>query len=424
MICLKCLEKDPRQRYSSADALAVDLNAWLSGEPILARPVGNAARLWMWCRRNPAVAGATAVAASALIVVAVLSLLFAGQQKRHATEQTKAKNEISGLANNLATKNDELVASLAVSNLQLAKVNFERAERAFDKGENGLGMLLLVETWKYAAKANDPDWQYLARANLSYWRYYCPELRGLISYGEGATHVAFSPDGRTMLIERRKQSAYLQDVETGRSIGLGMIPTGGIETSIFSPDGKRLIIVGRQNEARLWDTSSGRQIGEPLKHQGRVTSAAFSPNGRVVVTVGKDARTRFWNTSTGQSMSQPIEHKGSVDSVTYSPDGKTILTLSYTREGVRLWNSSTHERVGGPWDLVAFPNEAAFSPDGKILAVSNSDKSTRLWEVTSGKAIGRPINYGGADGVLEYAPDGKAILTSSYRDTRCSAVGY
>jgi len=52
-ICLKCLEKDPRRRYSSALALAEDLERWLKHEPILARRTGILTRNKKWVRRNP-----------------------------------------------------------------------------------------------------------------------------------------------------------------------------------------------------------------------------------------------------------------------------------------------------------------------------------------------------------------------------------
>src|SRR5438045_526391 len=52
-ICLKCLEKDPKRRYSSALALAEDLERWLRHEPILARRTGTFARGKKWVQRNP-----------------------------------------------------------------------------------------------------------------------------------------------------------------------------------------------------------------------------------------------------------------------------------------------------------------------------------------------------------------------------------
>ena len=53
-ICLKCLEKDPKRRYSSALALAEDLEHWLKHEPIQARHTGIFTRGRKWVRRNPA----------------------------------------------------------------------------------------------------------------------------------------------------------------------------------------------------------------------------------------------------------------------------------------------------------------------------------------------------------------------------------
>src|SRR4029453_1833565 len=54
-ICLKCLEKDPKRRYSSALALAEDLEHWLKHEPIQAKPSGFFTHSRKWVQRKPAV---------------------------------------------------------------------------------------------------------------------------------------------------------------------------------------------------------------------------------------------------------------------------------------------------------------------------------------------------------------------------------
>jgi tRNA A-37 threonylcarbamoyl transferase component Bud32 len=57
-VCARCLERDPKARYQSAGDLAADLERWLDGRPIIARPVSPPARIWRWSRRNPKLVGA------------------------------------------------------------------------------------------------------------------------------------------------------------------------------------------------------------------------------------------------------------------------------------------------------------------------------------------------------------------------------
>jgi TolB-like protein/tRNA A-37 threonylcarbamoyl transferase component Bud32/lipopolysaccharide biosynthesis regulator YciM len=60
-ICAKCLEREPVARYRSAGALAEDLERWLEGRHIIARPVSPPARAWRWTQRNPVIAGMAAL---------------------------------------------------------------------------------------------------------------------------------------------------------------------------------------------------------------------------------------------------------------------------------------------------------------------------------------------------------------------------
>ena len=71
-ICLKCLEKDPQRRYSSALVLAEDLERWLRHEPILARRTGIIHRGKKWLQRNPTAAG---IAVLSLALIAALGVI-------------------------------------------------------------------------------------------------------------------------------------------------------------------------------------------------------------------------------------------------------------------------------------------------------------------------------------------------------------
>ena len=90
VIVAKCLEKEPSRRYLTAGDLAADLERFLAGQSILARPISSARRAARWVRRNPLVAGFGAALFLGLLGVSVVAVaLFRAvdrEQEAHAEE--------------------------------------------------------------------------------------------------------------------------------------------------------------------------------------------------------------------------------------------------------------------------------------------------------------------------------------------------
>jgi serine/threonine protein kinase/Tfp pilus assembly protein PilF len=76
-ICAKCLEREPQARYRSAGDLAEDLERWLEGRPIIARPVSPPVRIWRWSKRNRKLAGSIA----ACLVLGVAASIWLTQSR-------------------------------------------------------------------------------------------------------------------------------------------------------------------------------------------------------------------------------------------------------------------------------------------------------------------------------------------------------
>ena len=98
-VCMRCLEREPAGRYASADAVADDLERWIKGEPIAARPVGKLERGLMWCRRNPAVAGLTASVAAALILGTSISTVLAFRANDQARAERRQRDQAENAEN-------------------------------------------------------------------------------------------------------------------------------------------------------------------------------------------------------------------------------------------------------------------------------------------------------------------------------------
>lgn len=116
-ICLRCLQKEPKRRYSSAADLADDLRRFLDHRPILARPTPPWERMWKWCRRRPI---------HAVSIAAVVLFAFSSVTAVVARDRAELRR-ISNLREEVATLMNEGRDALEQDELDVAQARFQSA---------------------------------------------------------------------------------------------------------------------------------------------------------------------------------------------------------------------------------------------------------------------------------------------------------
>jgi eukaryotic-like serine/threonine-protein kinase len=357
-ICLKCLEKNPTQRYGSAQDLAEDLERFQRGEPIRARPTGGAERLWRWCRRKPALAGSL----TALLLVVLIGLATVFWQWQRA--ETNARNEAAQLQR----------AETAINRLTMEKAEFMfTGDRAADALAYLARLLRQHPTNEIAATR--------IMSALSF-RNYCLPLCAL-RHDDLITSVQHSPDGNAILTASRDRRARLWDSRTGEL--LVEIRHGDVIYSAqFSPDGRSVVTASKDHTARVWDAQTGQAAGPPLPHGDKVFGAEFSGDGKRVLTGCNDNAIRIWDALTGRPIASPLRHPKQVLSANFSPDGTRVITVT---EGgtVRVWSAETGNLALPPIQNTRIPESAQYTPDARHFLVANAE----LYEADTGRYLGR-----------------------------------
>jgi WD40 repeat protein len=106
-----------------------------------------------------------------------------------------------------------------------------------------------------AVAAGDKGWRHTALASLSAWQRHYTGVRAVFSHAGPTSHIAFIPDGKTVLTGSEDQTAGLRDASTGQVLGPPLTHESVVWAVAFSPDGKTVLTASQGKPAGLWDVS-------------------------------------------------------------------------------------------------------------------------------------------------------------------------
>jgi WD40 repeat protein/serine/threonine protein kinase len=396
-IVAKAMAKDVADRYQTAGELAQDLNLFLEGRPINARPASPVQQAALWCRRNRAVA--TLLIALAIVFTAAFVTTFTLWR-----QATAAANR----ANRSAVR--ESILFIAAQG-EIAARDVDHGLDLASRGWIDQAVPFLAEAVK-KAPSDRPELEQVARANLAAWETQVASLEAIFEHHGAVTRAIFRPDGRAVLTASRNGTVQLWDTATGRPLAPALEHGSPINCIAFSADGRRVLTGGTTGTVRLWNSETGQPVLPAMVDGEIVDGVEFAPDGRTFVSHGSDRAARLRSTATGQRIG-PIIDQGNIVSVGFSPDGRALVTCGING-AVRLWDTTTVQPLGAGFRHGDVASVATISPDGRLVATGCFDGTVQLWETAIGSPRAGPIPaHGGRVTRAVFSPDGAVLMTAA-----------
>lgn len=414
-ICLKCLHKQPADRYESAVAMADDLGRFIAGDTILARPVGPLGKTWSWTRRHPSIAAMLAGVVLLLGGMVIGSLAFARHQARmehrnslisearslrqsrlagHHSEAIRKLSEAWSIAPSDEIRT-EIVATLALPEI-LPPEQVVTETPNLTRSADGLRDAVFENTdivvrdtttqREVARLPNQPP----------------GSLMKLDDHGERIAIAA--PNSGTMQLVSLADRRVFASCEHP-------LPIHSLD---WSGD---LIATGCENRfIYIWDDQG--HLGHRLSgHESPVIRVAFRPRSQDLASSADDSHVHLWHAARGVEILRYEAGHRPYAALWWSDDGKRLFGACANRSAdVFTLQPSAGLEILAP--LREEPHtenlgSAGFSNDGRLAAVID-EESMRVWDFPRGRLTYQEPKQVGQWFSALFSPDGTKLMTCGW----------
>lgn len=388
-ICMRCLEKSPARRYTTALDLAEDLQRFQQGKPVQARPVGRLSRFWRTCQRHPVVSGLLLTVFVLLVSGLTFSvrLIHIARRETSAAVQAKHQESQARQLESRARRDAENAATLekqarqkADRSAHLAKVSSYATSLALVHQQIRLGEWQEARTILQQLDPALRNWEheFLVRQTRKL-------LQDVQAHPESVLGLAVSSDGRRFLtagyefVKATKQlwsELKVWDSETGELIDKLRLKTQFfVSAADLSPDGTQVVFhADFTGTMMVWRLGNKKVLPLLQGHSRKVAEVRFTDDGTRIVSAGLDRTVRIWDAQTYKELMK-FQTKSNVANIALTSDGTRVVTSNFNRV-VKLWD------VGTGKELFALPaaefsiEGVGLSGDGTVLVVGH-DRSSR-----------------------------------------------
>ena len=272
-------------------------------------------------------------------------------------------------------------------------------------------------------------------------------------------HLVFSPDGE-LLAMASVGAISIRDIG-GHELGVLDVSTERLGRLAFSPDGKKIVVGDSHGHVRLWDVDAKRQIRILGRHKGEVTTACWLPKSDRVATGAQDHEVIVWDVngegepyslpqsdavlslaanSSGDLLAVGLGHSLDLESgqvialwhlpthtqrstlrgsgrrikdMAFTPDGKKLASVA-EEELVRIWDSETALFVRPLRSQSQIVWSLSFSSDGNQLAAAGGDGAVELWDVEMERMTRRPRIHDWRTEAVSIDPKGRFVASTGF----------